>query len=37
VAERWLVIFGHDTDTRAGYLGHDSKGQIVVAEPVTLA
>lgn len=36
VAEHWLMIFGHDKDTRAGYLGHDAKGQIVVAEPVTI-
>jgi glyoxylase-like metal-dependent hydrolase (beta-lactamase superfamily II) len=36
VAERWLVVFGHDKDTRAGYLGLDGKGQIVVAEPVAI-
>jgi glyoxylase-like metal-dependent hydrolase (beta-lactamase superfamily II) len=36
VAERWLVVFGHDTQTRAGYLGLDDKGQVVVAETVAL-
>jgi glyoxylase-like metal-dependent hydrolase (beta-lactamase superfamily II) len=37
VNERWLMIFGHDKDTRAGYLGRDGKGQIVVTEPVAIA
>jgi glyoxylase-like metal-dependent hydrolase (beta-lactamase superfamily II) len=30
--ERWLVIFGHDKDLSAGYLGFDAKGQITVVE-----
>jgi glyoxylase-like metal-dependent hydrolase (beta-lactamase superfamily II) len=37
LAERWLLIFGHDKDSPAGYLGRDSKGQIVVTEPVTIS
>ena len=32
IDERWLVIFGHDTDLSAGYLGYDAKGNITVAE-----
>ncbi len=34
--ERWLVVFGHETATRAGYLGLDPKGQWKVAEAVEL-
>jgi glyoxylase-like metal-dependent hydrolase (beta-lactamase superfamily II) len=32
IDERWLVIFGHDKDLQAGYLGYDAKGQITVTE-----
>jgi glyoxylase-like metal-dependent hydrolase (beta-lactamase superfamily II) len=37
IDERWLVIFGHDKDLSAGYLGYDAKGNITVAEraPIT--
>ena len=35
--ERWLLVFGHDTETRAGYLGLDPRGQLVITEPVSLA
>jgi len=34
--ERWLLVFGHDQQTRAGYLGVDARGQLGLAEPVTL-
>ncbi len=34
--EHWLLVFGHDTGTRAGYLGTDDRGQYKVTEPVTL-
>ncbi len=34
--ERWLLVFGHDVETRAGYLGRDAKGQLAITEPVTL-
>lgn len=34
--ERWLLVFGHDTQTRAGYLGLDERGQWVVREPVEM-
>jgi glyoxylase-like metal-dependent hydrolase (beta-lactamase superfamily II) len=37
VEGRWLVIFGHDKDLQAGYLGRDAKGQLTVVEPVALA
>jgi glyoxylase-like metal-dependent hydrolase (beta-lactamase superfamily II) len=36
-AERWLVIFGHDKDLQAGYLGLDKKGQLTVVEPAPLS
>jgi glyoxylase-like metal-dependent hydrolase (beta-lactamase superfamily II) len=36
IAERWLVIFGHDKDTQAGILGRDDKGQITVVERVSM-
>ena len=37
IDERWLVIFGHDKDVQAGYLGLDPKGQITVVERVALS
>jgi glyoxylase-like metal-dependent hydrolase (beta-lactamase superfamily II) len=37
IDERWLVVFGHDKDVQAGYLGHDARGQIAVGEPVALS
>lgn len=37
VDERWLVVFGHDKDLQAGYLGLDGKGQLTVAEQVALS
>lgn len=37
VEERWLVIFGHDKDLQAGYLGLDTKGQLSVVEPVAFS
>jgi len=36
IDERWLVIFGHDKDVPAGYLGYDAKGQITIAERVAI-
>jgi glyoxylase-like metal-dependent hydrolase (beta-lactamase superfamily II) len=35
-AEKWLVVFGHDTNIRAGYLGTDAKGQWAIVEPVAI-
>jgi glyoxylase-like metal-dependent hydrolase (beta-lactamase superfamily II) len=35
--ERWLLVFGHDKDLQAGYLGRDAKGQLTVVEPAPLA
>jgi len=35
--ERWLLVFGHDLETRAGYLGVDGKGQLAITEPVAFA
>jgi glyoxylase-like metal-dependent hydrolase (beta-lactamase superfamily II) len=35
--ERWLLVFGHELQTRAGYLGLDPKGQWTIAEAVELA
>jgi len=32
IDEHWLVVFGHDKDLSAGYLGYDAKGNITVAE-----
>jgi glyoxylase-like metal-dependent hydrolase (beta-lactamase superfamily II) len=32
IEQRWLVVFGHDKDLSAGYLGYDAKGNITVAE-----
>ncbi len=34
--ERWLLVFGHDVVTTAGYLGQDKKGQWAITEPVDL-
>jgi glyoxylase-like metal-dependent hydrolase (beta-lactamase superfamily II) len=34
--EKWLLVFGHDSATRAGYLGLDAKGNHVIVEPVTI-
>jgi glyoxylase-like metal-dependent hydrolase (beta-lactamase superfamily II) len=36
LAERWLLVFGHDPTIRAGYLGQDARGQFVITEPVVL-
>jgi len=36
LAERWLLVFGHDTETRAGYLTQDARGQFVVGERVEI-
>ena len=36
LAERWLLVFGHDLETRAGYLHLDKKGQYAIGEAVTL-
>jgi glyoxylase-like metal-dependent hydrolase (beta-lactamase superfamily II) len=35
--ERWLLVFGHDLETRAGYLGVDERGQFTITERVALA
>jgi glyoxylase-like metal-dependent hydrolase (beta-lactamase superfamily II) len=35
--EKWLLVFGHDLETRAGYLGPDKKGQLAITEPVAIA
>src|SRR5262249_34083734 len=37
IAERWLLVWGHDPTHHAGYLGTDEQGQPVVAETVELA
>ena len=37
IDERWLVVFGHDVTTVAGYLGRTARGDITVVEPVALA
>jgi glyoxylase-like metal-dependent hydrolase (beta-lactamase superfamily II) len=37
IAEKWLVIFGHDLETQAGYLALDPKGNITVAERVAIS
>jgi glyoxylase-like metal-dependent hydrolase (beta-lactamase superfamily II) len=37
IDERWLVIFGHDKDLQAAYLGYDAKGNITVAERATIS
>lgn len=34
--ERWLLVFGHDRETHAGYLGLDARGQFTITEPVSL-
>ncbi|HZS38577.1 MAG TPA: MBL fold metallo-hydrolase [Polyangia bacterium] len=34
--ERWLLVFGHDLETRAGYLGPDARGQLIITEPVAI-
>ena len=36
LAERWLLVFGHDVETKAGYLQLDKKGQYEIGEPVSL-
>jgi glyoxylase-like metal-dependent hydrolase (beta-lactamase superfamily II) len=36
IEERWLLVFGHDTETRAGYLGQDARGQFVITERVEI-
>lgn len=35
-AERWLLVFGHDTSCDAGYLGRDDKGRYFIAEKVRI-
>ena len=35
--ERWLLVFGHDLQTHAGYLGVDARGQLAITEPVALS
>jgi glyoxylase-like metal-dependent hydrolase (beta-lactamase superfamily II) len=35
--ERWMVVFGHEREHPAGYLGRDDKGNLRVAEPVDLS
>jgi glyoxylase-like metal-dependent hydrolase (beta-lactamase superfamily II) len=37
IDERWLVVFGHDKDLQAAYLGYDAKGNITVAERATIS
>jgi glyoxylase-like metal-dependent hydrolase (beta-lactamase superfamily II) len=37
IDERWLVVFGHDKDLSAGYLGRDAKGNIAVVEPAAIS
>lgn len=37
IEDKWLVIFGHDLELQAGYLGRDAKGQLAVVEPVAMA
>jgi glyoxylase-like metal-dependent hydrolase (beta-lactamase superfamily II) len=37
VEERWLLVFGHDLELQAGYLGRDAKGQFAVVDRVALA
>jgi glyoxylase-like metal-dependent hydrolase (beta-lactamase superfamily II) len=34
--EKWLLVFGHDHEKRAGYLGLDARGQFTLAEPFSL-
>jgi glyoxylase-like metal-dependent hydrolase (beta-lactamase superfamily II) len=36
IDEHWLVVFGHDKDLSAGYLGYDGKGNISVVEPAPI-
>ena len=36
-AERWLVVFGHDTVTHAGYLGEGKGGQLAITEAVAIS
>jgi glyoxylase-like metal-dependent hydrolase (beta-lactamase superfamily II) len=36
IEERWLVVFGHDKELTAGYLGYDNKGQITVVDPAPI-
>ena len=37
LAESWLLVFGHELETHAGYLGLDAKGQYAVHQPVRLS
>jgi len=37
IEERWLVIFGHDLELSAAYLGYDAKGNVTVAERAPIA
>jgi hypothetical protein len=34
--ERWLVVFGHEREHRAGYLARDAKGNLIVGDRVAL-
>src|SRR5262249_11392847 len=36
LAERWLLVWGHDSSNHAGYLATDDHGQPVVAATVRL-
>ena len=35
--ERWLCVFGHETKTRAGYLGEGKGGQLALTEAVAIS
>jgi glyoxylase-like metal-dependent hydrolase (beta-lactamase superfamily II) len=35
--EKWLLVFGHDPQTRAGYLGLDARGQFALSEPFAIS
>lgn len=35
--EKWLLVFGHDLDTHAGYVGLDERGQWMVTKQVTIS
>ena len=37
LAERWLVVFGHDTSCHGAWLGRDAKGRITVEKKVMIA
>ncbi len=35
-SEKWLLVFGHETETQAGYLGFDGKNNPIISESVSL-